>query len=241
MIKGEDSPAIDCGFKKECDNHFQDLSFVVWTHNMKNMMYNPAFVPQGAPANEAYAAVTLGAGVQWHEAHDAVNQYGRMMVGGASVGGSVGAAGGWLAGGGHSALSPTYGLVQLYLFQANTTNSSALQELTGELLHSQTQFTDDGWGGYGGIINQTLSFFYIAPNMTNETATATTQTWTNYALSLEPWGVTSTTTMYSIPSWYEFYVAVLSTGVQNGANVMITSRLLSQETVANKYKEVARY
>ena len=57
-----------------------------------------------------FTAVTLGAGVQWHEAYDAVNQYGRMMVGGASLGGSVGAAGGWLQGGGHSALSPTYGL-----------------------------------------------------------------------------------------------------------------------------------
>ena len=55
-------------------------------------------------------AVTIGAGVQWHEAYDFVNQYGRMMVGGASLGGSIGAAGGWLQGGGHSALSPTYGL-----------------------------------------------------------------------------------------------------------------------------------
>lgn len=33
-----------------------------------------------------------------------------MIVGGISAGGSVGAAGGWLLGGGHSALSPTYGL-----------------------------------------------------------------------------------------------------------------------------------
>ena len=55
-------------------------------------------------------AVTVGAGVQWHEAYDFVNQQGRMMVGGLSLGGSVGAAGGWLQGGGHSLLSPTYGL-----------------------------------------------------------------------------------------------------------------------------------
>ena len=54
--------------------------------------------------------MTLGAGVQWHEAYAAVNSYGRLVVGGASVGGSVGSSGGWLAGGGHSALSPTHGL-----------------------------------------------------------------------------------------------------------------------------------
>lgn len=55
-------------------------------------------------------AVTLGAGVQWHEAYAAVNAHGRLMVGGISAGGSVGAAGGWLSGGGHSLLSPSYGL-----------------------------------------------------------------------------------------------------------------------------------
>jgi hypothetical protein len=50
--------------------------------------------------------MTLGAGVQWHEAYDAVQAQGRVLVGGLSAGGSVGAAGGWLLGGGHSALSP---------------------------------------------------------------------------------------------------------------------------------------
>ncbi|KAF9236142.1 hypothetical protein BU15DRAFT_77242 [Melanogaster broomeanus] len=270
-------------------------SFVVWTHNMKNISYNPAFVPQGGPANDTYDAVTLGAGVQWHEAYDAVNQYGRMMVGGYSAGGSIGAAGGWLAGGGHSALAPTYGLgvdnaieisvvlstgeyltvnnyqhsdlfwalrggggstygivtsvtyrtypslpVQLYAFQANITNSSTMPEMVAELMYSQTQFTDDGWGGYGSMTNQTMSFFYIAPNMTNETATATTQAWTDYALSLEPWGVTSTATIYLFPSWYDLYVAYFSDGIQNGGNVLITSRLLSRDTVAKKSKEIAQ-
>ena len=56
------------------------------------------------------AVVTLGAGVQWHEAYAAVNARGRDIVGGVSAGGSVGAAGGWVQGGGHSILSPTYGL-----------------------------------------------------------------------------------------------------------------------------------
>jgi hypothetical protein len=48
--------------------------------------------------------------VQWHEAYDAVQAQGRVLVGGFSAGGSVGAAGGWVQGGGHSPLSPTYGL-----------------------------------------------------------------------------------------------------------------------------------
>jgi hypothetical protein len=108
---------------------------MIWTHHLKNIAYNSAFVPKGAPSTEIYegvlfyyyyvsiraltttiqlAAMTLGAGVQWHEAYDAVQAQGRVLVGGISIGGSVGAAGGWVQGGGHSVLSPTYGLGGLH-------------------------------------------------------------------------------------------------------------------------------
>ena len=53
-------------------------------------------------------AFTFGAGVQWIEAYKAAREHNRAIVGAAS--GSVGAAGGWLAGGGHSAIAPNYGL-----------------------------------------------------------------------------------------------------------------------------------
>lgn len=54
--------------------------------------------------------MTLGSGVQWQEAYDAAFAHGRSIVGGVSLGGTVGAAGGWLQGGGHSILAPLYGL-----------------------------------------------------------------------------------------------------------------------------------
>ena len=53
---------------------------------------------------------TFGAGVQWFEAYEAVKRRNRVIVGGLSAKRSIGAAGGWLQGGGHSALSPKYGL-----------------------------------------------------------------------------------------------------------------------------------
>jgi hypothetical protein len=103
---------------------------MIWTHHLKNITYDSSFVPEGAPLTEMYngelcflrnspttraeelrpKAITLGAGVQWHEAYDAAQAQGRALVGGMSVGGSVGAAGGWVLGGGHSALAPSYGL-----------------------------------------------------------------------------------------------------------------------------------
>lgn len=54
--------------------------------------------------------MTLGAGVQWGEAYNAAAQNNRFIVGGLSSDMSNGAAGGWIMGGGHSALSPKYGL-----------------------------------------------------------------------------------------------------------------------------------
>jgi len=51
---------------------------------------------------------TFGAGVQWIEAYEAASQNSRAIVGAASR--SVGAAGGWFAGGGHSPIAPNYGL-----------------------------------------------------------------------------------------------------------------------------------
>ena len=153
-----------------------------------------------------------------------------------------------LRGGGGS----TYGIVtsvtyrtypsvptQLYTYQANVTNSSVLPELVGELLRYQTQFTDDGWGGFGTISGEGLNFTYYAPNMTNETAMATTQAWHNYTASLAPFGVISAEQTYYYPSWYELYESLYSSGIQNGFNLMMTSRLLSRDTVANNYAEVA--
>jgi len=154
-----------------------------------------------------------------------------------------------LRGGGGS----TYGIVtsvtyrtypsvpaQLYMYQANITNSSVLPELVGELLRYQTQFTDDGWGGLGLISGEGMNFSYVAPNMTNETAMATTQAWHNYTASLAPFGVISAEQTYYFPSWYELYsLFSSSSGTQVGFNLMMTSRLLSRDTVANNYAEVA--
>ncbi|EEB97762.1 hypothetical protein MPER_02850, partial [Moniliophthora perniciosa FA553] len=85
-------------------------SFMIWTHHLKNITDSDAFGPVNSTSSETFKALTLGAGVQWHEAYDAAEQNGRVVVGGLTADGSVGAAGGWILGGGHSALAPSYGL-----------------------------------------------------------------------------------------------------------------------------------
>lgn len=78
---------------------------------MKNITFHDSFSPTGATDSVTYTNVfTFGAGVQWFEAYAAAKEHNVLIVGGFSKGGSVGVAGGWLAGGGHSALAPNYGL-----------------------------------------------------------------------------------------------------------------------------------
>lgn len=55
-------------------------------------------------------AVTMGAGVEWAAVYAAANDRNLTVPGGFSPNGTVGAAAGWLLGGGHSVLSPFYGL-----------------------------------------------------------------------------------------------------------------------------------
>jgi len=67
-------------------------------------------------------AVTFGAGIQWYEAYDYIDGQGRFVVGGLSQGGSVGSAGGWVMGGGHSAFSPSLGLGKILPSRRNPNN-----------------------------------------------------------------------------------------------------------------------
>lgn len=96
---------------------------------MQDVEFSDSFVPLGAPSGTtgipsttfySYAritysfnvisAVTIGPGINWGDLYNIVDTQGRVVVGGIGAGGTVGAAGGWPMGGGHSILSPFYGL-----------------------------------------------------------------------------------------------------------------------------------
>jgi hypothetical protein len=92
---------------------------------MKNITFHHTFTPHGEETtriimvgkvtlltinSNVLPALTLHAGVQWREAYIAAVANNRTIVGGLSADGSIGSSGGWVSGGGHSALSPNYGL-----------------------------------------------------------------------------------------------------------------------------------
>lgn len=81
-------------------------TLALWTRNLRSMSYSPEFVPSGCSAK--YNAITVGAGVNFDEAYAFAEKNNVTLVGGYSS--TVGVSGGWVQGGGHSILSPVYGL-----------------------------------------------------------------------------------------------------------------------------------
>jgi FAD/FMN-containing dehydrogenase len=86
-------------------------SLQILTHGFKNISVVDGFVPRmpaGTATSEKIKAVTLGAGVQLREMYAYLGSKGLMVVGGASN--TVGVAGGYVQGGGHSYLGWMHGM-----------------------------------------------------------------------------------------------------------------------------------
>ncbi|KAK2460204.1 hypothetical protein APHAL10511_007795 [Amanita phalloides] len=151
--------------------------FMLWMHNLKDIHYDDHFILEGDPTYQPHKAITFGAGVQWAEAYAAAKANGRLIVGGISPGGSVGAAGGWILGGGHSALSPKYGLgvdnaIQFTIVLARGEYITANQYRNPDLFWA---LRGGGGGTFGVIINVTYRTYDILP-MTLASVNATFST-----------------------------------------------------------------
>ncbi|KAG8680725.1 hypothetical protein FRC09_018021, partial [Ceratobasidium sp. 395] len=79
----------------------------LWTHNIKYINYSTSFVPEGCSV-PGVPALTYGAGQDMDSLFLFAETNNITFIGGSAK--TVGAAGGWLMGGGHSVLSNTYGL-----------------------------------------------------------------------------------------------------------------------------------
>ncbi|KAI8293636.1 FAD-linked oxidoreductase ZEB1 [Colletotrichum sp. SAR11_240] len=76
----------------------------VWTHFLKSINFYNNY----KTGSYSGPALKVGAGVQGFELYEAAEKYGVTAVGGEGM--TVGYAGGYLAGGGHSPMSPKYGI-----------------------------------------------------------------------------------------------------------------------------------
>ncbi|KAJ7196212.1 FAD-binding domain-containing protein [Mycena pura] len=81
-------------------------SLGLWTHNLQTMSYHPKFVPELCAT--ASRAITVGAGITFEQVYKVAEDNDSMFIGGYAQ--TIGASGGWMMGGGHSVLSPSFGL-----------------------------------------------------------------------------------------------------------------------------------
>ena len=148
---------------------------------------------------------TFGAGVQWYEGYEVAKQHNRVIVGGFSPRGSVGAAGGWLLGGGHSALAPNYGL--------GIPNS----------LNPAEPYSHDGVAGVDNVLEMSIvtadGNHIIANSYHNEDLF-----WALRGGGGGTWGVVTSVTYKTHPST-PFSAAFLSV---NSTNVNSTQELLAE-------------
>ncbi len=92
-------------------------SLLVWTHLMRTVSVDDAFIPRGCPATLASPAAIVEAGTRWIEAYQEVTvKHGRYVQGGGCT--TVGAAGGFIQGGGFGSWSKKFGIAAASMLEA---------------------------------------------------------------------------------------------------------------------------
>ena len=164
-------------------------ALAVWMHHLKDI----EFLDYQSP-NYTGKAIKVGAGVQMFEAYDAADAQGLSVVGGECS--TVGYAGGYTQGGGHSSLSSTYGLAADQVLEWEVVDG------TGELLHASiSENSDLFWalsGGGGGTFGVVMSMTSKAhPNIRVSGANLT---FSNQGLSQDQFYHAISTFHQSLPS-----------------------------------------
>ncbi|KAG9120562.1 hypothetical protein FRC07_003898, partial [Ceratobasidium sp. 392] len=83
-------------------------SLSIWMRQLKGINFTDSFVADGCKKESGVPSIKLGAAEQWRDVYKAADEHNVTVAGGASN--RVGAAGGWLQGGGHGPLGSLYGM-----------------------------------------------------------------------------------------------------------------------------------
>lgn len=136
----------------------------IWTHNLKGMEWHDDFMPTNGPgAARGHPAVTLQAGEQWIDVYGAAAEQKRIVVGGHAR--TVGAAGGWLTGGGHSAWSNKYGLGIDNVLEINVVNADGEHLTLNQHTNPDHFWSIRGGGGCAwGVITSVTYRTHPEPN-----------------------------------------------------------------------------
>ncbi|TPX64852.1 hypothetical protein SpCBS45565_g05573 [Spizellomyces sp. 'palustris'] len=136
----------------------------IWVHHLKTITFSGNFVPAGCKGN-GNTAVTVGAGAQWGEVYRVADQSGLAVVGGQNP--TVGASGGYVQGGGHSALGPYKGLAADLVLQYTVVTAKGKEVTVNACQNSDLFWALRGGGGgtFGVVTSTTFTTFPTPPQI----------------------------------------------------------------------------
>ena len=122
---------------------------------MKDVVYHEDFVPAGCSETEPTRAMQALGGDQWVSVYREADRQKVNVVGGNAQ--SVGAAGGYSLGGGHSSMSPAYGLAVDNILEVDIVLADGTL-VTANKCQNQDLFwaTKGGGGGTFGIVTRMM-------------------------------------------------------------------------------------
>ncbi|KAF2423706.1 FAD-binding domain-containing protein [Tothia fuscella] len=125
-------------------------SLSVWVHYMRSINFHgSSFSPQGCGISLNVNAVTVGSGTQMRELYRAAAARALIVVGGSSTTVSVG---GYLTGGGHSPLSPLFGMGADQVIQFDIVTADGKILTTNECTNTDLFWAVRGGGPAFGVV-----------------------------------------------------------------------------------------
>ncbi|TFK56500.1 isoamyl alcohol oxidase [Heliocybe sulcata] len=133
----------------------QKGALALWMYNLQKMSWSKKFVPSGCHNGKSYAAMTVGAGVGWQTAYEYADAHNFTIIGGYHQ--TVGTSGGWVMGGGHSILTPVYGLGVDRVLEFKVVTPDGVYRTANECQNSDLFWALRGGGGgtFGVVMEAT--------------------------------------------------------------------------------------
>ncbi|EIW51643.1 FAD-binding domain-containing protein [Trametes versicolor FP-101664 SS1] len=122
----------------------------LWTTGLNSISHNAKFKPTGCQAT--YDAITVGPGVLTQDVYEFADSVNRTVIGGYHQ--TIGFGGGYFLGGGHSILSPVYGLAVDRVVQVKVVTPDGVLRTANACQNSDLFFALRGGGGstFGVVI-----------------------------------------------------------------------------------------
>ncbi|EJF63609.1 FAD-binding domain-containing protein [Dichomitus squalens LYAD-421 SS1] len=130
-------------------------TLALWTTGLRDISHDDSFTPEGCSLDTTYDTITTGAGVVTQDVYEYADGINRTIIAGYHQ--TIGFSGGYFLGGGHSILSPVYGLAADRVVQVKVVTPDGIYRTANECQNQELFFALRGGGGsaFGVVIEST--------------------------------------------------------------------------------------